>query len=154
LVFIIIDQLSKLIHTFKVAPLVTIDRPQVTILLGEMLSSVLMRSINSFILRLPSSGEYIWQISPDLARFLAQPALVGPVIPDTYAILYQVANIGVTADKPQQLVENGLEMNLFTGYQRKALGQSQSASDSQTHSRVPVPVRSSLATPVIANMTH
>ena len=54
---------------------------------------------------------------------LAQPALIGPVIPDANAIFNQVANIGIAANKPQQFMEYRFEMNFFSCHQGKALAQ-------------------------------
>ena len=46
---------------------------------------------------------------------------VGPLVPDTHAMLLEVTHIGVTLQEPEKFVDDGLEMNLLGGEQRKAL---------------------------------
>ena len=53
---------------------------------------------------------------------MAKVALgVGPFVPDAHTMLLQVVYIGVATQEPQQLVNDGLEVQLFGGEQRKAL---------------------------------
>ena len=47
-------------------------------------------------------------------------ALVGPLVPDRDAVLAQVGDVGVAAQKPQQLVDDGAQVELLGGHQRKA----------------------------------
>src|SRR5205807_3567974 len=54
---------------------------------------------------------------PQLAIF------VRPFVPDAHAVLAQVADVRFTAQKPQQLIKDRLQMQLFRGNQRKALRQ-------------------------------
>ena len=46
--------------------------------------------------------------------------LVGPLVPDAHAVVFQVLNIGVALQKPQQLMNDGFEMHFLGGQQRKA----------------------------------
>jgi hypothetical protein len=45
--------------------------------------------------------------------------LVGPFVPDAYAVFLEVGNIGIAAQEPEQFVNNGTQVQLFGGYQRK-----------------------------------
>src|SRR5260221_14633484 len=48
-------------------------------------------------------------------------ALVGPFVPDAHATLLQPLDVGVAAPEPEQLVEDGFEVQLLRREQRKAL---------------------------------
>ena len=44
----------------------------------------------------------------------------GPLVPDGDAILLEIADVGVAFEEPEQLVDDGAEVELFGGEQRKA----------------------------------
>ena len=46
---------------------------------------------------------------------------VSPLVPDGHAMLFQVLDVRITGNKPQQFVYDGLQMNLLGGKQRKPL---------------------------------
>ena len=48
--------------------------------------------------------------------------LVGPFVPDGDAVLVQIVDVGVAAQKPEQLVDDGFEVELLGREQRKAGG--------------------------------
>src|SRR5690606_16054127 len=54
---------------------------------------------------------------PEIAVF------VGPLVPDLHPPLLQPAHIGVPAQEPEQLINDGADMELFGGEQRKAVGE-------------------------------
>ena len=54
---------------------------------------------------------------PEITRFL-----VGPFIPNRYAAFLQPGGIAVAAQKPQQFENDGFQVHLFGGDQRKAFG--------------------------------
>ena len=45
---------------------------------------------------------------------------VGPFIPDPYTIVFQVFNIRITLQEPEQFVNNGFQVQLLGSYQWKA----------------------------------
>ena len=47
------------------------------------------------------------------------PLRISPLIPDGDAVLVEVADIGIACDKPEQLVDNGLQVDFFGRKQRK-----------------------------------
>src|SRR3977135_1432161 len=49
--------------------------------------------------------------------------LVGPFVPDRDALLLEPAHIGVSGEKPEELVDDGLQMQLLGGDQWEALRQ-------------------------------
>ena len=49
--------------------------------------------------------------------------LVRPFVPDADPMLAQVADVGIAAQKPQQFVDDRLEMQLLGGYRREAFAQ-------------------------------
>ncbi len=49
--------------------------------------------------------------------------LVGPFVPDRHLVLVQVADIGVTLQEPQQLVQDRAQVHLLGGDQRETRGQ-------------------------------
>src|SRR4051812_36077527 len=51
--------------------------------------------------------------------------LVGPLVPDRYAALLQPFHVGVAAQEPEQLVDDGFEMQLLGRQQRKAVAQAE-----------------------------
>lgn len=60
--------------------------------------------------------------SPLLAVYRSQVAvLISPFVPDAHAILLQVGGIGIAPEEPQQLVDDAFKMQLFGGYEGKAL---------------------------------
>ena len=59
----------------------------------------------------------------------------------------QIGDVAVTAQKPQELVDDRSQMQAFGGDQRETLRPGRSASGNRTGSGLPVPVRSSLRTP-------
>ena len=62
--------------------------------------------------------------------------LVRPFIPDRDAMLVQVTHVGVAAQKPEQLVDDRFEMQLFRGEQRKSgTGRSQIETGLRTENR-------------------
>ena len=48
---------------------------------------------------------------------------IGPLVPDRDAVLLEVADVGVPLEEPEQLVDDGAEVELLGGEQRKALPQ-------------------------------
>lgn len=48
---------------------------------------------------------------------------IGPLVPDRDAVFLEVADVGVTLEEPEQLVNNGAEVQLLGGEQGKSLGQ-------------------------------
>ena len=65
---------------------------------------------------------------------------VRPLVPDGHAVLVEILDVGVAAQKPEQFVDDGFEVHFFGREQRKAL-----ASETHLgaeHGKVPVPVRS------------
>ena len=48
---------------------------------------------------------------------------IGIGIPDVYTIVYQVLDIGIATQKPQQLIDDTLEEELLSSNQRKALAE-------------------------------
>lgn len=49
--------------------------------------------------------------------------LVGPLVPDTDTIFFQIGGIGVAVEEPEQLVNDGAQVALLGGHQREAFGQ-------------------------------
>ena len=67
--------------------------------------------------------------APLLAVDRAEVAvLVGPFVPDGDAVLVEIVDVGVAAQEPQQLVDDGLQMQLLGGDQRKAVARDRTAS--------------------------
>ena len=46
---------------------------------------------------------------------------VGPFVPDGYVIFVQIFDVGVAAQKPQQLVDDGAQVQFFGGEKREAI---------------------------------
>ena len=85
-------------------------------------------------------------LAVDRAQFAVR---VRPFVPDADAVLLQPAHVGVAAQEPQQLVDDGLQVQLLGGDQRKASARSKRIWWPKTDS-VPVPVRSCFSTPVFS----
>ena len=49
--------------------------------------------------------------------------VVGPLVPDGDAVLAQPPHVGVAGDEPEQLADDGLQVDLLRGDQREAVGQ-------------------------------
>src|SRR5262245_25859362 len=49
--------------------------------------------------------------------------LVGPLVPDAHAVLTQILDVRVASQKPQQLINDRFQMQLFRRHQRKPLRQ-------------------------------
>src|SRR3979490_2105428 len=49
--------------------------------------------------------------------------LVGPFVPDRDALFLEPAHIGVSGEEPEQLVDDGLQVQLLSGDEREALRQ-------------------------------
>ena len=47
--------------------------------------------------------------------------LIRPLVPDTHAVVLQVLDIGIALEEPQQLVDDGLEVELLGSQEREAL---------------------------------
>ena len=47
---------------------------------------------------------------------------VSPLVPNSHAVLLKPVHIGVATQKPQQFVDNALQVHLFGGEQRKTVG--------------------------------
>lgn len=45
----------------------------------------------------------------------------GPLVPDAHTMVLEVAHVGVAVEKPQQLVDDGFEMQFLGGEQGEAL---------------------------------
>ena len=52
--------------------------------------------------------------------------LVGPLIPYSHTVFLQIFHIGVAFEKPQQLVDNRLQMQFLGGKQRESVGEVES----------------------------
>ena len=48
---------------------------------------------------------------------------IGPFVPDGDAVVFQVFDVGVAIEEPQQFVDDGFEVELFGGDQREAFAQ-------------------------------
>src|SRR6185437_9090307 len=60
--------------------------------------------------------------TPLLAIDRAEIAVpVGPLVPDAHTVLFQVGDVGVAAQEPDQLVHDRFQMQLLGGDQRKTL---------------------------------
>ena len=46
---------------------------------------------------------------------------VSPLVPDAHPVVFQLLDIGVATQKPQQLVDNRLKMKFLGGEEREAL---------------------------------
>jgi hypothetical protein len=46
---------------------------------------------------------------------------IGPLVPNAHAVLAQIGNVGIAFQKPEQLVYDGFEVDLFGGYQGEAI---------------------------------
>src|SRR5580765_703768 len=63
-------------------------------------------------------------IAPLLAVNRAEiPRVIGPLVPDADLAIIEPANVGVPAQKPQQLDDDGPEVKLLRGQQRKAVAE-------------------------------
>jgi hypothetical protein len=71
---------------------------------------------------------------------------VGPLVPDADAVVLQVSDVGVALQEPEQLVDDGLEVDLLGGEQGKPSLRSKRIWWPNTEI-VPVPVRSALRAP-------
>src|SRR3954454_7550792 len=62
--------------------------------------------------------------SPLVAIYGSELALfVGPLVPNRYAMLVEIANVRIAAEKPQQLVDDRLDVNFLGRDQRETRGQ-------------------------------
>ena len=57
---------------------------------------------------------------------------VGPFVPDPHAVVVEIFDVGVAGQKPQQLVDDRLDVQLLGGGERKARRRDRSASDGRT----------------------
>ena len=48
---------------------------------------------------------------------------IGPFIPDADAVFFQVGNVGVALQKPEQFMHDRLQVQLLGGHHREAIGQ-------------------------------
>ncbi len=48
---------------------------------------------------------------------------ISPFVPDTHAVVFQVADVGVTLQEPEQLVNDGAQVHFFGGDQGKSLAE-------------------------------
>jgi hypothetical protein len=55
--------------------------------------------------------------SPEVAVF------IGPLVPDRDFVFTEIADVGVTLEEPQQLVDDRAEVEFFSGEQRKSFAQ-------------------------------
>jgi hypothetical protein len=46
---------------------------------------------------------------------------IGPLVPDSYAMLIEVGGIGISIEKPEQLMNDGFQVKLFGGHKRKTI---------------------------------
>ena len=51
------------------------------------------------------------------------PIPVGPLVPDAHSVFIQVGDVGVTRQKPEELMDHRPEMQLLGGEQREDVGQ-------------------------------
>lgn len=49
--------------------------------------------------------------------------VVGPFVPDAYALVLEIFYIGVASEEPEQLIDDRAQMKLFGGHQREAVRQ-------------------------------
>ncbi len=74
--------------------------------------------------------------------------LVGPFIPDRDSLLLEVADVRVAAQKPEQLVNDRFEMQLFRREEREAVAQIEAGLGAENRKRTrssPIAPRSSLS---------
>ena len=65
----------------------------------------------------------IWSVTLSVRTFPAAPlfavnrsqfaVLIGPFIPDAYAMFFQVFDIGIAFQEPEQFIDNAFQMQLF-----------------------------------------
>ena len=48
---------------------------------------------------------------------------IGPFVPDMDAVFLQIGNIGIALQEPEQLMDDGFQMQLLGGQHREAVGQ-------------------------------
>ena len=48
---------------------------------------------------------------------------IGPFIPDRHAVVFQITDIGIARQEPQQFMDDRAQVQLFRRYQRKTIGQ-------------------------------
>ena len=87
-------------------------------------------------------------VAPLRAVDAAQVAvLVRPLVPDRHAVFVEIFDVRVAAQKPEQLVNDGLGVQLFRGEQRETIRAADTAICAPNTEYVPVPVRSALNLP-------
>ena len=60
--------------------------------------------------------------APLMAVYRAEATvLIRPFVPDAYAMFFEVGNIGIALQEPQQLIDNRLQVQLFSGHQGETL---------------------------------
>ena len=48
---------------------------------------------------------------------------IGPLVPDGDAVILQVSDVGISRNKPQELVNDGFQVHLLGGEKGKAIGE-------------------------------
>ena len=60
--------------------------------------------------------------APLMAIYRPQAAvLIRPFIPYAYSMFFEISNIGIALQEPQQLIDNRLQVQLFSGHQGETL---------------------------------
>ncbi len=79
--------------------------------------------------------------------------LVGPLVPDRHAVVVEIRDVGVACEKPQQLVDDRLQMELLRRHEREAAAQIETHLVPENRQRAG-PCTIVLARPVIPHVTH
>ena len=46
---------------------------------------------------------------------------IGPLIPDAHAVVFEILDVGIASNEPEEFVDDGFQVNLFGGQQRKTV---------------------------------
>ena len=79
--------------------------------------------------------------------------LVGPLVPDRDLVVVQIGDVRITPEEPQELVDNGTQMQFLGGYQWEARRQVEAHLITK-HAERAGPGAILLAHPVIAHVAH
>ncbi|CAB1370726.1 protein of unknown function [Denitratisoma oestradiolicum] len=85
---------------------------------------VFFQSLNQLADLVDLASLAIGPVAPLMAIHRPQVAVgVGPFVPDGDPVVFQVADVGVSLEEPEQLVDDGAGMQLLGGQQRKSCRQ-------------------------------
>ena len=99
-------------------PLDAVDRAEVAPLHGEVM--VGSDFLDEFLhLHFPFVGIYLW----NRQVVLFEVGLERPLVPDVDVVLRQVFDVAGTFEEPEQLVDDGIEVELLGGDGRKPFGE-------------------------------